>query len=251
MLPNAPLADAANQRRRYAESFRDLAGWHMGFNQAPNFYHVRRDQLRTRIALPDTWRWTMATLFHHVLCVVLWLPGKQVRRITTGRIVACMTDESAIGYLAMHEDIAKAMRTNALFPCPKLPVTVVVARSRPLPTIVRAALIYLCPESLFRRWVHADSVLMSGDEPAWLTAHDSVTRMVLVGNRRGQTAAAFAQLGGAWIRGIMGLHRNSSFRCRSGGVHSAARSFCFPYSCNCSTNERPAKTLRAMFSDRR
>lgn len=163
----------------------------------------------------------VSALLVHIARVVLLRTKKQMSRINASAVVTMVTHMQAIGNWAISEFIRHAVRgVHSVSTQANFSVSMMVMCCRPLPTFIRAALVYLFPKA-FRQWAF------------WIGAMTFyVLRLVaiFVRGRSGQAATTSTEYG--MIEG----HQKHPFWCLIRERFAvAARSFYWLYRCNYST----------------
>lgn len=140
-----------------------------------------------------------ATLCDHVVNIVLLCAKPEVGGIHAAWVVARMANEQPIWDGAVMPFVAKAMAKL----CASRPLFFIASHERaiasggsrayPIPTIIRAALVYLFPETIFQR----SAALMVGDIRVRLTLDPSVNRFGYGSD--GGLLAATTSTQAAWV----------------------------------------------------
>lgn len=74
-----------------------------------------------------------ASLFNHILLVLLISTKEKMTRTNTGRVVACMADKQIVGYWTIGEFVREPMGANACFPFRNMSVAIFIAGTCPNP----------------------------------------------------------------------------------------------------------------------
>lgn len=151
----------------------------------------------------------LASFAPHILRVVGVCAKPEMGRIATEGIVparAVVAHKHVVGNRANIQQIANAVRVLILPLVPNLPV-VAANSSAPLPTLIRAALIYFSPKTTF----DGASVAMAANKANRLAKNVTVTFAILAREGRPLTAATMTITVRDFVRGIMEAHRNLSF----------------------------------------
>lgn len=146
----------------------------------------------------------------HIFRIGLVSSKPKMRRVDTGMIITGMANEQTIWNRAEMNHPRDAVRTFALAAssaCTKLTITVRMPVTSPLPTIIRAALVYLFPEAI-RKWANGvrafvwpgmagewKSVSMAANKADGLTPDVTRSAVSSLSDWSELTTSAFAQSG--------------------------------------------------------
>lgn len=208
MLPSTSSYNGSNTRQANAKLVRE---WGMQFaivGTLANYLYVTFSKACVPMLLAA--RVVASAFLKFVVVIVFACAKKQMGRIDAWRIVTMMTDEHAFWNGAKVQYVTEAMRPVIV----KLAMLTLAAAAKPPPTFVRAAFVYLRPESLFDGRMH----VMTSSVTKWLAFDLSASCLTSGCNGCRQATAAFAEL---WsiVRGMIGVHKNLHFLCRAGDCY--------------------------------
>jgi len=233
MRPHMSRDDFANEAKGYIEMVGDLLLGHACLRHLTDAYHVRLSQFR--VGIGRTYH-RITALLDHVLNIVLDRTKKQVRGIAAWRIIAMMANDLIGRDGTMREDIGGPMHADVLTLQLESSIAARISVALPLPTVIRAVLLYSPPKPLFRGRMLALGGIVAVDETLWLSFDIAQRGIVIWRNGRKLSTTAMAVTVGNIIRGMMGLHIEPPFDVLSPGtlVASPGRLY-WDYRCNCTT----------------
>lgn len=143
---------------------------------------------------------------------------EQVVGILAGRMIATMQNMKPIGDWAVCQFPRNTVGRNNLVIDPNLSVSLAAFVSLPLPTVIGAENLYLCPEMLHEGWSATEASVMPMHKANGLTFDLAAFARVSCRNLSLFAATTAAITVRNILRGIMGLHRNLPFCAKSQGV---------------------------------
>lgn len=151
MTPRFPLRDDAHKRTTDSKAISNFLLSELGIPR--QIYNLADALLSEFGSVPLTKR--MASTLDHISGVICGCPEKEVRRITTRRVVTGVPDDLPFGHLTSVVEFPRddMSVTNSIAPSTQtdLPMPLSMAVAQPLPTLVVTTSINFSPKAALQR----------------------------------------------------------------------------------------------------